>query len=90
MLQRDEPDDYVIATGESFSLKEFVIKVFSCLDLDWQRYLETNEEFLRPTDIDISLVDPSKAAEKLGWKVKYNMNDVVEKMIEAEIKGVIL
>lgn len=90
MLQKNEPDDYVIATGQSFTLKEFVVKVFSYLNLDYEKYLEINEKFMRPTDIDMSLADPSKAAENLGWKVKYNMNDVVEKMVEAELKNVIL
>jgi len=89
MLQKEEPDDYVIATGDSFTLNDFVIKVFSCLELDSQEYMETSDKFMRPTDIDISLADPSKAAEKLGWKVKYNMHDVVEKMVEAELNGTV-
>lgn len=84
MLQQDTAEDYIIATGNTFSLHDFVVKVFSVLGLDWQDYLEINNDFMRPTDIDISRADPSKAEDQLGWKAKFNMMDVAEKMIKAE------
>jgi len=87
MLQQDNAEDYVIATGKSYTLKDFVIKVFSFLDLDWENHMQTNDSFKRPTDIDVSLADPSKAEDKLGWKAKYDMMSVIEKMIEAELVG---
>ncbi len=87
MLQQDTPDDYVIATGQTFSLENFVRMVFERLDLDWTRHVRTNPEFIRPTDIMISRADPTKAARELGWRAKFSMPDVVRMMVEARVKG---
>ncbi len=86
MLQQDTPDDYVIATGQTFSLENFVRMVFERLDLDWTRHVRTNPEFIRPTDIMISRADPTKAARELGWRAKFSMPDVVRMMVEARVK----
>ncbi len=83
MLQQEKPEDFIIATGKSHSLAEFVDTVFSLLDLNWQDYVEQNPELLRPTDIRESLADPAKAYAQLGWKAKYTMVDVAAKMVDA-------
>ena len=86
MLQQDEPDDYVIGTGETNSLKDFVKTVFSILGLNWEDHVDLNPELLRPTDIMVSKANPAKAIEKLGWKAKHKMADVARMMVEAELK----
>ena len=83
MLQQDQPDDFVIATGQSYSLEEFVIEAFHCLGLNWQDCVVTDNSLLRPTDLAVSKGNPTKAKEKLGWQAKYKMPDVVKMMVEA-------
>lgn len=85
MLRQDEPDDYILATGQSFALREFVEHAFALLGLDWQKYTVSDSGLLRPTDILISRADPGKAEQRLGWKAKAAMPDVVRLMIEAEL-----
>ena len=84
MLQQNEPDDYVIATGETHSLQDFVDTVFSLLRLDWHEHVEINPQLLRPTDILISKANPHKAKEKLKWQAAYKMDDVARMMVEAQ------
>ncbi len=86
ILQQDKPDDYIIATGRSFKLEDFVSVAFSHLGLNWRDHVATNPDFYRPTDIMVSRADPAKAREKLGWEAEYIMTDVVEMMVEAEMK----
>jgi len=83
MLQQSEPADFIIATGKTHSLQEFVTHVFAKLNLDWREHTELDTSLLRPTDIEISQADPLKAEEILGWSAQYDMYDVVDKMIEA-------
>ncbi len=83
MLQQDQPDDYVIATGKSYSLQEFAIEAFHCVGLNWQDYVVTDNSLLRPTDLAVSKGDPNKAKDKLGWQAQYKMPDVVRMMVEA-------
>ncbi|MBD2437167.1 GDP-mannose 4,6-dehydratase [Nostoc sp. FACHB-110] len=87
MLQQNEPDDYVIATGESNKLEDFVIEAFTCLGLDWQEYVVINNSLFRPTDITFGQGNPNKAQEKLGWQAQYKMRDVVRMMVEAKLKS---
>lgn len=82
ILQQDEPDDYVIATGESYTLEEFVITAFDSIGLNWQDYVITDKSLFRPTDLAISRGNPAKAREKLGWQAQYKMPDIVRMMIE--------
>jgi GDPmannose 4,6-dehydratase len=82
MLQQDEPDDFVIATGETHSVKEFVATVFGLLDLDWQQYVEIDPRYFRPTEVDILLGDPAKARKKLGWKPTTDLQALAEMMVE--------
>jgi GDPmannose 4,6-dehydratase len=84
MLQQSDPEDFVIATGETNLLKDFVAVAFDQFGLNWENYVTQNEEFMRPTDILISVGDPSKAYQKMGWKAKSKMRDVVKLMIENE------
>jgi GDPmannose 4,6-dehydratase len=85
MLQQNTPEDYVIATGVSITLEDFVRKAFNYFDLDYRSYVKINEEFVRPTDISFSSGDSSKAAAKLNWSPKYMVDDVIKMMIEAEL-----
>jgi GDPmannose 4,6-dehydratase len=85
MLQQEEPDDYVIATGESSSLEKFVAAAFASLDLDWRNYVVIDNSLLRPTDLAVGRGNPAKAKNKLGWQAKYKMKDVVQMMVEAKL-----
>lgn len=84
MLQQSEPDDYVIATGESHALKEFVAQAFATLGLDWEEHTVIDTSLYRPTEIALGKGNPAKATEKLGWQAKYKMHDVVKMMVEAK------
>jgi GDPmannose 4,6-dehydratase len=83
MLQQDQPDDYVIATGATHRLEEFVAEVFNYLGLDWRQYVEVDRTLLRPTDIAVSRGNAAKAKEKLGWQAKYTMKEVAYMMVDA-------
>lgn len=81
MLQEETPNDYVIATGKSYTLKEFLIEAFNQVNLDWEKYVKLKSNLHRPTDIEVSEADPTLAEEKLGWKASTDMIGVVHKMI---------
>ena len=81
MLQQDLPDDFVIATGKTYTLEQFVARAFTHFGLDWRKYVEQDATLLRPTDIAISRANPSKAARLLEWKARYKMPDVVDMML---------
>jgi GDPmannose 4,6-dehydratase len=83
MLQQQEPDDYVIATGQSYSLQDLVIEAFNCVGLNWQDFVVSDSSLLRPTELAVSKWNPAKAKSKLGWQAKYKMQDVVKMMVEA-------
>jgi GDPmannose 4,6-dehydratase len=85
MLQHDEPDDYVIATGETYSVRELLQEAFSYLGLDWKRHVEIDPRYFRPTEVDLLLGDASKAREKLGWKPKVNFKELVSMMVDADL-----
>ena len=85
MLQQDDPGDYVIATGESYSLADFVAQAFECLGLDWQDHVVTDTSLYRPTDIAWGGGNPKLAEGKLGWRAKYKMSDVVRMMVEDRV-----
>jgi GDPmannose 4,6-dehydratase len=84
MLQQDKPSDYVIATGESHSLEEFIDAAFSLLGLDWEKHVVSDPALLRPTDITIGRANPTRARELLGWQARHRMRDVVRMMVEEE------
>jgi GDPmannose 4,6-dehydratase len=81
MLQQDSPEDFVIATGESYSLEDFIRLSFSCYGLDWRKYVQESKELYRPADLIISRADPGKAFRKLGWKATVTMPEVIKNMM---------
>lgn len=85
MLQQPTAEDFVIATGQSCSLADFVKAVFDCLALDWQDFLETDRQFMRPTDIAEGLGNATKAKQKLGWEAKTKMKAVAAAMVQAQL-----
>jgi len=86
MLQQDEPDDYVVATGETKSVREFVEETFALLDLDWHKYVEVDPRYFRPAEVDLLLGDASKAANELGWRPKVSFRQLVKMMVEHDWK----
>jgi GDPmannose 4,6-dehydratase len=86
MLQQERSDDYVIATGESHSVKEFLDEVFGYLGLDWKKYVEIDPKYYRPTEVDILLGDPSKAKRVLGWSPKVGFKELARIMADADME----
>ena len=84
ILQQDKPDDFIIATGETHSVRELVEKAFSLVDLDWEDYVEIDSRYLRPAEVDALLGDATKAQKILGWKPKVDFDNLVGMMIEAD------
>ena len=85
MLQQDRPEDYVIATGKTYSLEDFVAESFLIFDMDWKEYVTVNDAFKRPTDITLSRANPEKANNKLFWEARTSMPDVVRKMMNGKV-----
>jgi GDPmannose 4,6-dehydratase len=85
MLQQDEPDDYVVATGETHSVQELVEEAFSCASLDWRAHVEIDPRYYRPVEVDVLLGDASKARTKLGWTPRVTFKDLVRLMVDAEM-----
>lgn len=84
MLQQEEPEDYVIATGKRHSLEEFVETAFSSVGLNWRDHMILDPTLLRPVDLVAGWGNPAKARTKLGWQVQYKMHDVVRMMVETQ------
>lgn len=89
MLQQEQPDDYVIATGETHSIKEFLWTAFSSLKLNWQDYVVQDQRYMRPAEVDLLLGDASKAREKLGWEPQVRYLELVQMMVEADCRDVV-
>jgi len=85
MLQQPEPDDYVVATGEMHSVRDFLDEAFGCLQLDWHDYVVTDPRYMRPTEVDALCGDYSKARNVLGWKPEINFVSLVREMVDAEM-----
>jgi GDPmannose 4,6-dehydratase len=86
ILQQDEPDDYVVATGEGHSVEEWVRLAFSCVGLDWQEYVVLDPALKRPAEVDFLLGDATKARQRLGWAPKVRFPDLVRMMVEADLE----
>jgi GDPmannose 4,6-dehydratase len=86
MLQQDEPGDYVIATGETHSVEEFVQEAFSIAGLNWKEYVVIDPKFVRPAEVQLLLGDPSKAKRVLGWEPKVQFKELVKMMVEADLE----
>jgi GDPmannose 4,6-dehydratase len=87
MLQQEKPDDYVVATGEAHSVREFLDEAFSYLDLNWKRYVDTDPRYLRPTEVNSVLGDASKARSILNWRPRTSFRELVRMMIDADLKS---
>jgi GDPmannose 4,6-dehydratase len=85
MLQQDEPDDYVIATGETHTVQEFVEIAFGHAGLDWQEYVKVDPAFIRPAEVDLLIGDPAKAKAKLGWEPSVDFRGLVEMMVDSDL-----
>ena len=85
MLQQDEPDDYVVATGETHTVREFLDVAFGHLGLDWQRYVRIDPRYYRPTEVDLLIGDPAKAQRQLGWKPTVDFHQLGIMMVEADM-----
>jgi len=86
MLQQDKPDDYVIATGQMHSVKEFLEMVFDRLKLDWKKYVEIDKRLFRPSEVDLLLGDSSKAQRVLGWRPRVSFEQLVDMMVHADLE----
>ncbi len=86
MLQQDKPDDYVVATGETHSVKEFLEEAFSYVGLDWKKYVEIDPKYYRPAEVDMLVGDASKARNVLGWEPKVRFRDLARLMVDADIE----
>lgn len=86
MLQADEADDYVIATGENHSVREFLTEAFGYLDLDWEEFVETDPRYYRPAEVDLLLGDASKARRVLGWEPKVSFKELVRLMVDHDME----
>jgi GDPmannose 4,6-dehydratase len=86
MLQQEKPDDYVIATGETHSVREFVEKVFQKLDLDYQKHVVIDPRYFRPTEVDVLLGDPTKARKTLGWNPKVSFDQLIDMMVATDME----
>lgn len=86
MLQQERPDDYVIATGEAHSVQEFVEETFKMVGLNWEQYVEIDQRYFRPTEVEHLVGDPSKARQKLGWIPKVTFKDLMQIMLIADLK----
>ena len=86
ILQQKEPDDYVIATGQTWSVKDFLDKAFTFVNMNWKDYVVFDERYLRPTEVDMLIGDASKAKHKLGWEAKTSFDELVKIMVESDLK----
>ena len=86
MLQQDKPDDYVVATNETHSVKEFIQETFSLLGLDWEKYVKYDARYERPSEVDLLIGDPAKAKRQLGWEPKVRFKELVKIMTEADLE----
>jgi GDPmannose 4,6-dehydratase len=85
MLQLDEPDDFVIGTGETYSVRDFCVAAFGAVDLDYREYVKQDEKFFRPAEVDLLVADPLKAEQRLGWTPKVQFAELVSMMVAADL-----
>lgn len=89
MLQQEKPEDFVIATGETHSVREFLDEVFQHLDLDWRKYVEIDPRYFRPTEVEYLLGDPGKARARLGWEPRVTFRELARLMAEADLQALL-
>jgi GDPmannose 4,6-dehydratase len=88
MLQQSEPDDYVLATGETHSIKDLLQVAFECVDLDWRNFVEIEPKLIRPAEVDCLCGDASKARKKLGWKPRVSFEELIKTMVDSDLEEV--
>ncbi len=88
MLQRDEPDDFVVATGQTHTVREFCEQAFTQAGLDYREYVKINSDFFRPAEVEVLVGDATKAREALGWEPRYTFDEMVKEMVEADLSTV--
>lgn len=88
MLQQPKPDDYVIATGEAHSVREFVVEAFRLVGLDWHDHVEIDQRYFRPAEVDLLVGDATKAREKLDWEPRIRFQELVRLMVVADLEAV--
>jgi len=88
MLQKPESSDYVVATGVGATVKEFAQVAFSHAGLDWEKYVEVDDKYARPTEVDALIGDPSKAKAELDWSAKTKWHDLAKLMVDADLKAI--
>ena len=86
MMQHNKPDDYVLATGKSYSVKDFCKLAFQEVNLDWKKYVEVDKKFFRPSEVDYLIGDSLKAKKILKWKHKVKFSDLVKLMVHSDLK----
>ena len=86
MLQQDHPEDYVVGTGETHSVRELVEVAFRCVDLNWQEFVKVDQKLVRPAEVDLLIADATKAHTKLGWHPKVSFEQLVRMMVEADLE----
>lgn len=86
MLQQDNPQDFVISTGETYSVEDFLNEAFGHVDLDWREFVVQDERFMRPAEVDLLIGDPGKAGKELGWEPSVTFRELVQMMVDADIK----
>jgi GDPmannose 4,6-dehydratase len=86
MLQQEEPDDYVISTGKTHSVRDLVQVAFTAAGLDWEQYVKVDKAFLRPAEVDLLVGDPAKAKRKLGWEPQVSFEEMIKLMVESDLK----
>lgn len=87
MLQQDQPDDYVVATGKTWTVKDFLSRAFGRVGLNWEDYVEFDPRYLRPSEVDLLIGDPSKAKQQLGWEPKTSFDELVRIMVDADLEA---
>jgi GDPmannose 4,6-dehydratase len=86
MLQQDEPDDFVVATGQTHTVERLLDVAFACADLDWKNYVVQDPKFMRPAEVDLLIGDPAKAHAKLGWEPEVSFEELIQMMVESDIE----
>jgi len=86
MLQQDVPEDYVVATGETYSVRQFCEQAFGAVELDYNDFVEIDPRYFRPAEVDLLLGDPSKAREELGWEPRVSFEQLVRMMVEHDVE----
>ena len=86
MLQQDKPDDFVVATGETYAITEFLEIAFGMVDLDWKDFVEFDQKYTRPAEVDVLLGDPTKAKKVLGWEPEVDFKGLVKMMVDHDLE----